>query len=136
MFIMQFPVQLEAIRGAIELRDWFGYWPSFHDAEILSLHLNRAGASTMSVHTWEITAELDANGFSALAKDVVVEFAMKEVFDLSLNGFSQQNVIRSLNVEKVEGGHRLTLEDCFGIAGTIDAKEIRIRLTPGKPQSA
>ena len=90
----------------------------------------------MSVHTWEMTKELDAKGFYVLTKHVVVEFVMGEVFDLSLNGFSHQNVVNSLIVEKVENGYRLTLEGCFGIAGTIDAREISIRLTPGKPDSA
>jgi hypothetical protein len=31
---------LTRIDGAQRLYDWFGYWPSFHDAEILSLQLN------------------------------------------------------------------------------------------------
>ena len=29
------------IAGAAELVEWFGRWPSFHDAEIVSLELNR-----------------------------------------------------------------------------------------------
>jgi hypothetical protein len=69
-----------------------------------------------------------------ISKHVVVEFAMKEVFDLSLNGFNQQNVINSLNVEKVENGYRLILGDCFGLAGTIDARELSIGLTLGVPK--
>jgi hypothetical protein len=64
-----------------------------------------------------------------------VEFAMKQVFGLSLNGFSQQNVINSLNVEKVENGYRLILGDCYGLAGTIDARELSIELTPGTPKT-
>jgi hypothetical protein len=131
---MRFPARCDAIHGARELHDWFGYWPSFHDAEILTLRLNRAGTSTMSVHTWEMTKELDAKGFYVISKHVVVEFAMKEVFDLRLNGFNQQNVINSLNVEKVKNGYRLILGDCFGLAGTIDARELSIELTPGVPK--
>ena len=38
---MAVPIDLQEISGAAELRDWFGYWPMFHDAEIISLHLNR-----------------------------------------------------------------------------------------------
>ena len=130
---MQFPAQLEAIHGAKELYDWFGFWPSFHDAEILWLHLDRSGTSSIAVHTWEVTSELDANGFYVPAKHVIVEFAVEEVFDLSLNGFNQQNVVSSLIVEKLDNGFRLNLGDCFGIAGTIDGREMSIRLMPGMP---
>jgi len=34
---MEFPHELEAVEGATNLRDWFGYWPSFHDAEVIEL---------------------------------------------------------------------------------------------------
>jgi hypothetical protein len=43
---MEFPPELEAVEGAKNLRDWFGYWPNFHDAEMISLHLNRFAIST------------------------------------------------------------------------------------------
>lgn len=133
---MDFPVELAAINGAEELRNWLGYWPSFHDAEIISLHLNRADASTLVVYTWEMTNEIDAKGYYVEAKHVVVEFVMNAVFDLSLSGFNHQNVISSLSVDRLESGYRLTLGYCFGIAGTIDAEEISIRSTPGKPEPA
>jgi Immunity protein 50 len=129
---MDFADELAAINGAEELRDWFGYWPNFHDAEIISLGLNRADASTLVVYTWEMTNEIDAKGYYVSAKHVVVEFVMNAVFDLSLSGFNHQNVVSSLSVARLENGYRLTLGDCFGIAGTIDAEEISIRSTPGK----
>lgn len=133
---MEFPIALAAVEGARELRDWFGYWPSFHDAEILSVHLNRAGASTIVVYTWETTNEVDAKGYYVAVKHVIVEFMMEEVFDLSLSGFSHQNVVFSLSIDRLENGYRVVLGDCFGIAGTIDAKQISIRYAPGKPQPA
>lgn len=77
--------------------------------------------------------ETDDRGYYVLAKHIVVEFLLEEILDLSLNGFSQQNVLFGLIVERVEDGFRLALEDSCGIAGTIDAKRISILLTPGKP---
>lgn len=35
------PEWLGEIDGVGALFDWFGYWPDFHDAEIISLELNR-----------------------------------------------------------------------------------------------
>jgi hypothetical protein len=31
------------IPGADDVVKWFGYWPTFHDAQILSITLNRSG---------------------------------------------------------------------------------------------
>ena len=132
---MTIPIEISQIQGASELEEWFGYWPSFHDAEVVRLHLNRKAPapSSLVVHTWEMTKELDARGYYVLAKHVVVEFLMNEVVDLSLRGFSHQNVLFGLTIETTENGFRLNMDDNYGISGTIDAKQISIRLTPGKP---
>ncbi len=132
---MEFPSELEAIEGAKRLYDWFAYWPTFHDAEVIRLHLNRGAASTLTLHTWEMTKEVDEKGLYVLTKHAVVEFVMK-VVGLSLSGLNQQNVVFGLGIAKVECGFQITLEDCYGIAGTIDAMDISIRLTPGKQKKA
>ena len=43
------------IQGGPELLTWFGRVPRFHDAEILSLNLDRKGQSTILVHAWNMT---------------------------------------------------------------------------------
>ena len=133
---MEVPTELQAIEGSKELFHWFGYWPSFHDAEVISLSLHRSGASSLVLHTWEVSKEIDEKGYYVLAKHAVVEFLMKRVVDLDLSGFNQQNVIFGLEIHKLETGNRLTLADCYGIAGKIDATDISIRLTPGKPAAS
>jgi len=52
---MALPAGIESIAGAQELYDWFGYWPGFHDAEVLKLRLSVGEPSCMVVHTWEMT---------------------------------------------------------------------------------
>jgi len=52
---------------------------------------------------------------------------------MQLSGFSQQNVIFGLEIEKIQDGFRVDIRDCYGIGGTIDAADISIRLRPGKP---
>jgi hypothetical protein len=127
------PVEIKEISGAAELHDWFGYWPDFHDAEIISLHLNRKGSASLRVHTWDMTKEVDEKGYYVLAKHVVVELVLETVSGLSLNGFSHQNVGFGIEIEKTDSGFRLTLDDCYGLAGTIEAGSVSLRLTPGKP---
>src|SRR5712692_168139 len=108
---MTVPTEVEEIPGVVELHNWFGYWPGFHDAEIISLHLNRKGSSSLRVHTWEMTKEVDEKGHYALAKHIVVEFNFEAVSGLSLSGFNQQNVIFGLGVEKNNSGFQLTLDE-------------------------
>jgi hypothetical protein len=126
--------ELNVIVGAQELHDWFGYWPGFHDAEIVSLHLNRHGPSYLLIHTWEMTNKVDERGFYVMQKHVVVEFVLNDISELDLGGFSHQNVIFGLDLEKKDAGFTLTLDPCYGLAGTIDANKVSIRLKPGKPQ--
>ncbi|MFZ0479275.1 MAG: Imm50 family immunity protein [Terriglobales bacterium] len=127
------PREPTEIPGVVELRDWFGYWPDFHDAEVISLHLNRRGNSFLRVHTWDATKEVDEKGNYVQTKHVVVEFILESVSDLSLNEFSGQNVISGLGIEKTASGFRLELGACYGLAGTIDAERVSLRTTPGKP---
>jgi hypothetical protein len=133
---MELPTELKSIEGAQQLQQWFGYWPSFHDAEVLALHLNRSAPSTLAVHTWETTNQVDEKGYFVMERHVVVEFALKEVSELNVSGFNHQNVISSLTIDKLPEGFRLTLIDCYGLAGTIEASELSIRLIPGKPSDA
>lgn len=130
---MSMPREVSEIQGANELHEWFGYWPGFHDAEIVSLHLNRKGTSSLSVHTWEMTKEVDAKGYYVLTKHVVVEFILESVSGLTLNGFNHQNVIFGLVIEKIDSGFRLTLDECYGLAGILEAKKISLRLIPERP---
>jgi hypothetical protein len=80
-----------------------------------------------------MTDQVDDRNFFILTKHVVVEFILTEVSELELSGFSHQNVLFGLDVEKFDEGFGLRLDPCYGLAGTIEAKAISIRLTPGKP---
>jgi hypothetical protein len=70
-------------------------------------------------------------------KPATVDFVLEQITDVELCDFSQQNVISSLAVEAVtdQTGHqavRLILSPCYGLAGRIDAKQVRIEVVPGK----
>jgi hypothetical protein len=111
--------------GADLVRQWFGSWPDFHDAEIISLTLSRRDESVLRVYPY------------APEKPATVEFLLNEITDLQLADFSNQNVIRSLTIEQVsakqgESVIRIKLHPCYGLAGHLDAKEIRVNLRPGK----
>ncbi len=113
------------IPGSDKVREWFGYWPDFHDAEIVSLHLCRSGDSVLRVYPY------------APEKPATVEFFLSEMVGLELWDFSSQNVIGSLDIEwaKREDSDtvvRLRMHPCYGLAGYLEAKEIRVSVMPGK----
>ncbi|MBY5817414.1 hypothetical protein HFN60_17470 [Rhizobium leguminosarum] len=86
----------EKIPGGPELLAWFGQKPTFHDAEILSLALNRTGISELKIRGWIGTDAVDQDGYRVLDKHAVVTFTFEDIMDLQLDGFSRQNVINGL----------------------------------------
>ena len=113
------------LTGAEAVRQWFGSWPNFHDAEVISLSLARKGQSVLRVYPYYPH------------KPAVVDFIFENVTDIELQDFSGQNVIMSLGIETAtdQNGdkvYRLVLVPCYGLAGRIDAKSLRVELSPGK----
>jgi hypothetical protein len=121
---------LTLVPGANDLLSWFGYWPDFHDAEIISLALNRSGISTLQIYTWHMTKEIDDRGFYVLEKHLLVNFRMEQILSLSLSDFGNQNVISGLCLSRIEGGFEIRLDPCYGMSGTIAAKRLSIDIEP------
>jgi hypothetical protein len=124
------------VPGARELIAWFGYWPSFHDAEVTSIELVRSGVSRISVHTFEATNELNQKGQYICRKHVIVEFLLGGISSLDLNAFNHQNVISGLVLTQAEQGYTLELEGCYGVDGAIAAESVEIKLAPGPPSDS
>ena len=103
-----------AIVGSENLTRIFGYWPSFHDAEIIDLHLWRGEVDpgrgvfvfptlTLTMHVWELTREVDADGYLILRHHTLTKLKFHTVFeDIRIEGFNQQNAIFGLSVTRLE----------------------------------
>ena len=128
---MQLPAGLDSIAGAQELYDWFGYWPGFHDAEVVRFRLSTGESSYLVVHTWEMTNKVNARGFYEQTKHIVVEFALKGISSANLGDLWEHSILLDLGVEKTEQGFRLDLSAAYGICGTIETRAASLRLTPG-----
>lgn len=127
---------LNAIPGGSRLMEWFdGSVPSFHDAEVLSLVLERTRARcTIKIHTFQMTSEIDVNGFFVLDKHTLVSFHLEGVTNLELNDFNHQNAIYGLALSRTaDQSIRLELDQCYGLFGFVEASVLRIDLEPGKP---
>jgi len=129
---MKTPV-IPDLPGADSLVAWFGEWPSFHDTEILSLHLDREGVSSLTIHAWltsHETYEKDGKRFFRRDKHAVVTFHFNNIIDLELADFSSQNVISDLSIDRRDECTRLTLSPCYGLAGYIDARMLSVTVEP------
>jgi len=121
------------IAGWDNLLSWFEGHSSFHDAEILEIHLDRAGDSYIRLHWWVMRREVDDRGYYILDKHAIVTFHLHGISDLNLLGFNHQNVIFGLHVQTGDEGIRLEFEPCYGISGAITAKEVIVEVVPEKP---
>jgi Immunity protein 50 len=94
------------IVGAEKLVGVFGYWPSFHDAEVLSMQLDRKPLNEANygptvqalVHTFEITNEVSPDGYLILRHNVLVRLIFHEVAELQVKDFNHQNALMGLSL--------------------------------------
>ena len=125
------------VPGGPLLLQWFGgRVPSFHDAEVVTLTLDREGSGcSIRIHTFEMTPDIDAKGFFVLKNHLVVCFRLSEVVNLELGEFNHQNVIDGLSLSRTaDRSFRLEMEPCYGLFGFVEARTMSIELEPGKPE--
>jgi Immunity protein 50 len=93
---------LEYIAGSEKVIEALGYWPTFHDAELISFQAERsipvnAGYSVarfaIHVRQYETIGEGTASYEQVLRRSVLIRFALSEASDFELSGFNHQNVI-------------------------------------------
>jgi len=126
--------------------NWFGCWPAFHDAEVLSMHLDRRpladgfGPSlTVRLHTFEMTGDVDERGHYKLVKHAIVTFEFDGMEEISLDGFNCQNVISVLALEDATSGEGqpaldVSFGSCYGVGCAFRSTLARVKsIEPGKP---
>ena len=108
------PTAIETfIEGSEKLLRIFGYWPSFHDAEIINFHLWRGNVDpekelyqfpvlTLDLHHWELTKEIDAAGYFVLRHHTRTTLTFRDVQTVQMNGFNHQNAILDLSINRLE----------------------------------
>jgi hypothetical protein len=117
--------------------DIFGRWPSFHDAEVLEMTLNRGERSTYGpwfsakIHVFEMTSQVE-NGAYVLRHQSVVNFCFRELHELKLESFNQQNVLGGLRIvdvsdRKVEGiNFEVFFDRIYGVSASLQCRSITI----------
>ena len=119
----------------------FGLWPSFHDGEVLRIILDRSppvpdGASIPSVEIhlrgWIMGPELAEDGRYKLHNDSVIRFLFEDISAFALEGFNQQNVVTSLNLELRDEAQRgvnvlhVEFEHCYQFCCAFIARRAKV----------
>lgn len=131
--LVSLPVVLSSVAGAQELYDWFGYWPDFHDAEVLKFQIEAGAPCVLVLHTWEMTKEINEAGFYKQVKNVVVEFALRGVIGIEVQDPWERSILLSLGIKKSEAGFLVELCAAYGLSGTIETEELSLCVFPGNP---
>lgn len=94
------------VSNASEIITIFGEWPSFHDAEVLSVRLDRgsdAGALLEAViHVFRMTSQVNEAGHFVLADHTRVTLEFRNIVLHSLQWFNEQNVLAELAICEVD----------------------------------
>jgi hypothetical protein len=105
--------------GASAVIAAFGEWPSFHDAEILRVLINRGGQSS-------VTIRLVIPAYQQKS----VTFTFERIADMRLEGEDAdvQNVIGALFIEADDRFTTVHFSPCYGLAGYIKAATVAVHL--------
>lgn len=94
------------VRNATLLEEVFGTWPSFHDAEVLSVQLDRTGEQApileTLIHVFEMTTDVDSSGRYVLKNNTMVRFRFTRIALEMLRWFNRQNVLWDPVIERME----------------------------------
>ena len=104
------------IPGADALAKRVGYWPTFHDAEIIRVHIERDGESRVTVRLAQ--------------QPLDVHFVFKGITYLAFEGedVNCQNVLGAIGIDVVPGTVRVDFGPSYGLYGWIKAKDVRVEL--------
>jgi hypothetical protein len=97
---------IEGIENAEALSDVFGYWPSFHDAEVVRIALDRSGPQgptlDAAIHVFHMTSDVDASGHFVLTHHTLVVLRFTKIVLRDLHGFNSQNSLSGLNIVAID----------------------------------
>ena len=131
------------IVGREKITNIFGYWPSFHDAEVLEFHLWRGNVDpdvkayifpvlTVKIHLWELTNNVDSRGYCILRLHTLATLRFHDVDQISMDGFNHQNAILGLliDVHEREQGvspfFKVVFQSAFGMAASFECNRVEV----------
>ncbi|MBC7624383.1 MAG: hypothetical protein H7232_13450 [Aeromicrobium sp.] len=127
------------ITGSEKVSDALGFWPTFHDAEVISFSAERAlplqidyTVARLAVHVrhYKSVGEGTVDYELALQKSVLVRFVFHGACDFTLSEFNHQNVINSISVSCIDNNEaanlRVDIESIWGFGGSLRCSSVAI----------
>lgn len=127
------------IIGASKLVEIFGYWPTFHDAEVLWLRLDRQSYQKDSppsldagIHVFEMTNEVGPDGAYLLQKHTLAHLQFRGVEALRLEYFNHQNALFGLRISNVRDCQlgwvrwEVDFDGSFGVNASFQCHDIEV----------
>lgn len=125
------------IDGFEKVEEALGFWPSFHDAEVISFSVSRALPldtnicfAMLAVHVRQYaefgvgTAEYEL----AIIKSVLINFKFNGVLNILVSEFNCQNVINSIKIKSAESlgvpTISVDIESIWGFGGSLQCSSV------------
>lgn len=129
----------EHITGTEHVVEVLGYWPSFHDAEVISFLAERAlpfkhndTVARLAVHVrqYQTIGAGTSNYEQVLQKSVLIRFVFKGACELEVSDFNHQNVIDAINITRRDAGDTAPLlvyiPSIWGFGGTLRCQSAEV----------
>lgn len=124
------------VSGSEKITSIFGYWPTFHDAEVIELKLWRGDVNpdnnkyvfpvlTTRIHVFEMTSEVNSEGCYMIRHHTLATLRFHDIEELKIEDFNHQNAIYGLSLKAEERGEDLPpyvlveFEPSFGIGASF-----------------
>ena len=129
----------EAFTGIVgyeKLISLFGYWPTFHDAEVLKITVDRgqrgvdfAPKIDVEIYLYEMTSELDEQGNFVLKSHSKVHIQFRNIAKLQIDDFNHQNALWGILFEHTLQDNlqfQVTFESSYGFGAEFRCCEIEV----------
>ncbi len=113
------------IRNHEVVVSFFDRWPSFHDANVL---VYESGAETdaisLTLHTWLMTDQVDAEGYFVLQNHALVSFRFSGLLDVQMGDFRSGNILFDLKISPCidPAWFHIELNSVIDMSGSFSAR--------------
>jgi hypothetical protein len=117
---------LAMIEGAAKLVDFYGYWPSFHDARVETISIEREGPTVTIGFTTNDLVVKDGKEQGDLLAKVTLRWYEVEELALRATEWSEENWVWDMNLTAHEKGIHTELLPNDGIGGSILSRRMEV----------
>lgn len=113
--------------------DLYGRWPAFHDAKVRAYvpPTPENPSITLTLHTWQMTNEVDATGHYISRNHALVSFRFDEIFDVEMDHFGADNILFGLEFfPGGDGSFQVVLDSVMDKSGSFSARKAEVSAIP------